>query len=69
MEKTGRGLKHEDRTMSSMYHYYNVMATDWVREVAFTLPDKELWKAFLEESELQLLSGGKRYFTCMDRNC
>lgn len=55
--------------MSSMYHYYNVMATDWVREVVFTLPDKELWKAFLEESELQLLSGGKRYFTCMDRNC
>lgn len=63
-EKTGRGLKHEDRTMSSVYHFYSVMTIDQVRDVAFMLPDKELWKVFLEVSELKLVSGGKWYFSC-----
>lgn len=63
-EKTGRGLKHEDRTMSSVYHFYSVMTIDQVRDVALMLPDKELWKVFLEVSELKLVSGGKWYFSC-----
>lgn len=45
--------------MSSVYHFYSVMTIDQVRGVALMLPDKELWKVFLEVSELKLVSGGK----------